>query len=80
MAEWEKFVFAGDEFLAAYASTTALGQATPYLIGHAIELYLKAIDIHPIKLGLIFILRQAIFGSSSSKTFAASSGIQGQEH
>ena len=45
MAEWEQFVFAGDEFLAAYASTEALPQATPYLIGHAVELYLKAVYV-----------------------------------
>jgi hypothetical protein len=45
MAEWEQFVFAGDGFLAAYASTEALPQATPYLIGHAVELYLKAVYV-----------------------------------
>jgi len=42
MPEWEEFAFTGDEFLAAYGSTGALPRATPYLIGHAIELYLKA--------------------------------------
>jgi hypothetical protein len=42
MSEWEEFVFTADEFLAAHVSTPALARATPYLLGHAIELYLKA--------------------------------------
>ena len=42
MPEWEEFALTGDEFLAAYALSSGLVRATPYLIGHATELYLKA--------------------------------------